>query len=287
MKNRINKPNLKNGGATGYRPPNETIRGTTKLLFRVARMRIKSRYKSFSTWFKENSSMRWYHWTAIAAILFIILRVDFSYKLNQPISDKNPSRLVADSSKENTEKPVVKKENTDGAKEVPKNKKNGTGDDSEFAPADPDKLNKLTTQQYINKYKGIAIKEMRRTKVPASITLAQGILESASGNSRLAKDLNNHFGIKCHSTTCCKGHCKNYTDDSHKDFFRNFKTPEDSYIAHSYVVLKERYTKRLKGRRDYKTWAYALQDGGYATGKNYAKKIIRIIEEYKLYKFDN
>lgn len=161
-----------------------------------------------------------------------------------------------------------------------------TGEQSEFAPKDPEKLPKQSTKDYIAKYRRIAIKEMHRTGVPASITMAQAIIESANGNSRLARNLNNHFGIKCHDRDCPAGHCMNYADDHHKDFFRKFKTVEQSFKAHSAVVLKERYTSRIRNKNSYKQWAHALQDGGYATGKHYAKKLIRVIEMYKLQELD-
>lgn len=163
----------------------------------------------------------------------------------------------------------------------------GTGEQSEFAPANPDKLSGGDIGRYIHKYKHLAISEMRRTGIPASITLAQGIIESRSGSSRLARQLNNHFGIKCFSKSCKKGHCHNFTDDHHKDFFRNFKTVDQSFIEHSKVVLLPRYANKAKKSKDYKHWAWALQNGGYATGRQYANKLIKIIERHRLYLYDD
>jgi flagellum-specific peptidoglycan hydrolase FlgJ len=157
---------------------------------------------------------------------------------------------------------------------------------SEFAPADPANLKDEENIDYINSYKYLAVEEMKRTGIPASITLSQAIIESRSGASRLAKDLNNHFGIKCFSKTCHQGHCKNYTDDSHKDFFRNFTKVKDCYKSHSQVVLNSRYTSRVGNKKSYRDWAYALQEGGYATGDRYKDKLIYIIERYKLYELD-
>jgi flagellum-specific peptidoglycan hydrolase FlgJ len=295
MNTRINKTqtNVKNNLKTNAQ--NETIRGTTRLLLRVARMRIKSRYATFMTWYNKNCSLKWFHWVGITAVFILILNTEFGYMF---LPRKNKDTIVYDSSalavktdykepedvaKKNYKTEVPKKTEKPKKAEKPKN---GTGEDSEFAPADPDQLDKLTAEEYIKKYKNIAIQEMRKHKIPASITLAQAIIESRSGDSRLARDLNNHFGIKCHSRTCCKGHCKNYTDDHHKDFFRSFKTVEESYKAHSLVVLQDRYVSRVKNRKDYRSWAKALQDGGYATGKQYASKLIRVIERYKLNKYD-
>lgn len=162
----------------------------------------------------------------------------------------------------------------------------GLGESSEFAPADPTNMRDEHNLNYIRQFRFAAIQEMHQNRIPASITLAQAIIESRSGDSRLAKDINNHFGLKCFSKTCKPGHCKNYTDDSHKDFFRAFKNVGDSYSAHSKLLLNSRYTSRVRDRRDYRSWAYALQDGGYATGKQYAKKLIYVIERYKLYELD-
>jgi flagellum-specific peptidoglycan hydrolase FlgJ len=141
---------------------------------------------------------------------------------------------------------------------------------------------------YIRQYKAIATAERDRYGIPVSITLAQGLLESNVGESKLAKRNNNHFGIKCFSRTCRKGHCSNFTDDSHKDFFRKYKTDKDSYRAHSLLLKNgKRYRGLFKLKNDdYKGWARGLSKAGYATDKRYAQKIIRLIEDLKLYKYD-
>ena len=168
----------------------------------------------------------------------------------------------------------------------PAHKTYGTGEDSEFAPADPNSLKGMSVKQYVKKFQTVAVKEMNRTGIPASITLAQGIIESRSGDSRLARQLNNHFGIKCFSKKCRKGHCENFTDDHHKDFFRKFTNVEQSFREHSQVVLLPRYVNKVNNKESYKDWANALQNGGYATGSKYGSKLIRIIEQYDLNKFD-
>lgn len=140
---------------------------------------------------------------------------------------------------------------------------------------------------YIKEFAPIAQEEMKSFGIPASITLAQGLLESNVGDSKLAKRNNNHFGIKCFSKNCKKGHCSNYTDDSHKDFFRIYPSAWESYREHSEFLQKERY-KHLKklGTKDYKNWAHGLRKAGYATDKKYALKLIRIIEALNLNRFD-
>lgn len=140
---------------------------------------------------------------------------------------------------------------------------------------------------YVSRYVPIAKIEQNLYGVPTSITLAQGLLESDAGHSRLAKQNNNHFGIKCFSRTCAKGHCKNYTDDSHKDFFRIYKNAWESYRAHSLFLQKDRYKHLLDlPPTDYKAWAKGLSKAGYATDKRYADKLITLIEALNLHQYD-
>lgn len=141
---------------------------------------------------------------------------------------------------------------------------------------------------YVKKYVKVAMAEKKIYGIPICITLSQGLLESKHGESKLAKKNNNHFGIKCFSRTCGKGHCTNHYDDGHKDFFRKYESVWGSFRDHSKFLQKERYKSRTDkcGNNDYKCWAQALQEGGYATDPRYAKKLIRLIERYKLYKYD-
>jgi LysM repeat protein len=132
----------------------------------------------------------------------------------------------------------------------------------------------------------MAIHEMQRSGVPASITLAQGALESGDGNSSLAKRANNHFGIKCHNDWTGK---KVYQDDDAKnECFRKYASVEDSYRDHSdYLKAKSRYAFLFElDISDYKGWAKGLKKAGYATSPTYAEKLIDIIEAYGLYKYD-
>ncbi|MEM1319130.1 MAG: glucosaminidase domain-containing protein [Bacteroidota bacterium] len=140
---------------------------------------------------------------------------------------------------------------------------------------------------YVKRFLNVAKAEMEKFGIPASITLAQGLIESDAGHSRLASKNNNHFGIKCFSRRCAKGHCSNFTDDSHKDFFRLYATAWESYRAHSLMLNGKRY-KHLKKLdvKDYKGWAHGLKKAGYATDKRYAEKLIHIIEELQLHQYD-
>ncbi len=145
---------------------------------------------------------------------------------------------------------------------------------------------KLTRQDYINIYAGCAVQEMYRSGVPASITLAQGCLESGNGNSQLSVMSNNHFGIKCHGWS---GRGVRYNDDAPNECFRQYDTVEESYADHSnFLMANSRYASLFKLRiTDYKGWAHGLKKAGYATDPKYAYKLIGIIEDNQLHRFDN
>lgn len=151
-----------------------------------------------------------------------------------------------------------------------------------------------TRKEYINRYKNVAIKEMKRSGVPASITLAQGILESGDGNSTLAVDGNNHFGIKCHKDW--NGKTIRHDDDKRNECFRKYKTADESFRDHSDFLTKHsRYAFLFEYKlTDYKSWARGLKKAGYATHSKYDKLLIGIIEDNNLnkyvdknYKFDD
>ncbi len=157
---------------------------------------------------------------------------------------------------------------------------------NEAAPVGAKELLKEQTLDYIQRYSKIAIGEMKQFGIPASISLAQGLIESRAGTSKLAVSNNNHFGMKCFSRNCKKGHCSNFTDDTHKDFFRKFPTPWESWRAHSQLLASGRYAKLKRHGRDYRAWARGLKSVGYATDRSYAEKLVGIIERYDLHKFD-
>ena len=144
----------------------------------------------------------------------------------------------------------------------------------------------ISRKEYIEKYSSLAVKQMHQYKIPASITLAQGILESNNGNSRLATKANNHFGIKCHGW----GGKKIFADDDKKnECFRNYKNVLESFVDHSLFLNKySRYEFLFDYKiTDYKSWAKGLKKAGYATNNKYPELLIKIIEENKLYQFDS
>jgi LysM repeat protein len=139
---------------------------------------------------------------------------------------------------------------------------------------------------YIDRYADIAVKHAEKYKIPASITLAQALLESGAGQSALAKESNNHFGIKCHADW--QGERIYRADDGPNDCFRKYKKAEDSYEDHSaFLLQRQRYAFLFDySIKDYTSWAKGLQKSGYATDKAYANKLIKIIEDYQLYEYD-
>ena len=139
---------------------------------------------------------------------------------------------------------------------------------------------------YIKKFAPAAVKNMRFYKIPASITLAQGVLESGYGESTLAKKANNHFGIKCHKGW--KGRSIRHDDDEEDECFRSYKNPLKSYRDHSlFLVDRNRYNSLFDlKRKDYKGWAKGLKAAGYATDPKYAEKLISLIERFNLTRFD-
>jgi len=139
---------------------------------------------------------------------------------------------------------------------------------------------------YIDRFSKVAQTEMKKFGIPASIKLAQGLLESNNGKSRLAAENFNHFGLKCFSKSCANDHCSNHMDDSHKDFFRKYKSAWESWRDHSQFLTGERYAHLQDYDMDYKKWAKGLKKAGYATDRKYDSKLIAIIELYNLDRFD-
>jgi LysM repeat protein len=142
-----------------------------------------------------------------------------------------------------------------------------------------------TPEQYIAEWKEVAVKKMKEHGIPASITLAQGLLESGNGNSELARQGNNHFGIKC--TPDWTGGRTYHDDDKKDDCFRKYKDAAQSYEDHAKFLQKSRYAGLFELKpTDYKGWAHGLKRAGYATDPNYPNKLIALIERYELDKLD-
>lgn len=142
-------------------------------------------------------------------------------------------------------------------------------------------------EKYVSQYSDLAVQHQKKYHIPASITLAQGILESGAGLSNLARRSNNHFGIKCHSDW--RGGRVYHDDDLQGECFRKYKRVEESYDDHArFLTDRPRYAPLFELKiKDYKGWAKGLQKCGYATDRAYANKLIKVIEDYELYRYDS
>jgi LysM repeat protein len=147
-------------------------------------------------------------------------------------------------------------------------------------------FSQTTRKEYIERYQVLAIEEMNRTGIPASIKMAQACLESSNGNSVLSIKSNNHFGIKCKSTWT--GKTVKHDDDEKNECFRKYNSVEESYIDHSnFLMSSPRYFSLFQLQPDdYVSWAHGLKKAGYATANDYAQRLIKIIEENQLYRLD-
>lgn len=144
---------------------------------------------------------------------------------------------------------------------------------------------RFTAEEYIGQWKGVAVEKMKAHGIPASVTLAQGLLESGNGNSELARTANNHFGIKC--TSDWTGEKSYHDDDQKNDCFRKYRHAAESFEDHSKFLKRPRYAKLFELKStDYKGWAHGLKEAGYATDPHYPRKLIELIERYQLHLFD-
>ncbi|MBQ0788444.1 MAG: glucosaminidase domain-containing protein [Oceanihabitans sp.] len=154
----------------------------------------------------------------------------------------------------------------------------------EITPTTPE-VYANSTEEYVAIYSDIAQDEMRKYGIPASITLAQGILESGSGKGRLSVEANNHFGIKCHDWTGAKIY---HDDDASQECFRKYNNSKYSFRDHSlFLTGRSRYSKLFDFEKDdYQSWAKGLRAAGYATDRKYPAKLISLIDRYQLHRFD-
>lgn len=240
-------------------------------------------YRIFLKPFKklENKNIPIFRLAIIFIGFYLICQKNVSFSLNM----SNATAMIAQSHKTDVYDIDEKEYNKDEA-EVMKTNVSTPSTPSDYAPVSVKHLEELSPNEYIKRYKDVARVEMKKYGIPASITLAQGLVESRAGNSKLAVQNNNHFGIKCFSKKCEKGHCTNHFDDNHKDFFRKYNSVWESFRAHSQLLEKDRYKKLKTYGKDYKKWAKGLKKAGYATDKRYDKKLIATIQKYKLYQYD-
>jgi len=216
----------------------------------------------------ETTASRIFAAVAVCTLLYAWLFIDFSpIQRMRVVVDSDAAAATAEGSLEKEEPiPVISAHN-------------------DQAPAAVEDLEPQSTEEYIEKYASVAIAEMKKFGVPASISMGQAIIESRSGTSLLAQKCKNHFGIKCWSKKH-RGCCMKFKDDSNNDSFRHFeKSAWESWRAHSKLLSSGRYMA-LHKTTDYKAWARGLKAIGYATDRTYAEKLIGVIERYDLHRLD-
>ncbi len=196
-------------------------------------------------------------------------------------SCKSKKKVVSTSKKHTPKKEKVVRHNS---KDIPI--ENSTENTTKVKPIPKNASYTEIVALYINNYSDIAKEEMAQYGIPASITLAQGILESGAGRAELSKKSNNHFGIKCHKGWT--GERVYHDDDELQECFRKYKDPKYSFRDHSlFLSERSRYQSLFELKKDdYKSWAKGLRKAGYATDPKYPEKLIKIIEKNKLYSYD-
>ena len=232
---------------------------------------------------KQYVRMVWFKVALLVILGVVLARKDISFTFNFNAGKQVMAANAPVSVKETEMRPQTdSKEMTVFADIVPRPSPTAV---RRRTPADMAKFKRH--QAYVDRFAEVAITEMNKYGIPASITLAQGLVETNAGASTLATKHNNHFGIKCFSKKCKKGHCINFTDNTHKDFFVRYESAWASYRAHSELLAgKQRYRSLHDLGMDYKAWAHGLKAAGYATDPSYADKLIRMIEDLELYKYD-
>ncbi|MEM1122035.1 MAG: glucosaminidase domain-containing protein, partial [Bacteroidota bacterium] len=240
--------------------------------------------------FKQNTknwlNQNWFKLAFLGVCTFFVTKKDLSFNINlgtgsQPLAAVPSSRPVAKTASLSVSDNLLGTSSSSSPNTTP------------AAPARPTRKPIVMTPKakiqlaYVKRFASVAQEEMRKYNIPASITLAQGLIETNAGRSPLATKNNNHFGIKCFSKSCKKGHCSNFSDDSHKDFFRKYPSSWESFRAHSKLLTYKRYKHLTKlDNTDYKSWAIGLKKAGYATDKNYHNKLIKLIEDLHLDDYD-
>lgn len=181
------------------------------------------------------------------------------------------------------DKPVASGSSTNSSTSKP----NNSGAQVELEATSTVKTYAEEIKAYVENYKDVAMNNMKNHGIPASIILAQGILESGAGKGKLALAANNHFGIKCHKEWT--GESVKHDDDAAQECFRKYEFPSESYRDHSlFLTSRPRYSSLFKlDKGDYESWAKGLKAAGYATDVKYPEKLIGLIERFELYKYDN
>ena len=234
-----------------------------ELIRRSSSRFIQSRFQLFGDWIQNN----WFRLLLIGILSFILLKKDVTLQLSMVNGQSFSTYPATDIGQ------MISPRESAQVRHVP--------------VSGLSKTSHAQKRAYIERFAAVAQSEMKKYGIPASIKLAQGLLETSAGTSSLATEFNNHFGIKCFQKKCRRGHCGNFTDDSHKDFFRIYQTAWESFRKHSLFLQGDRYRHLYKlAPTDYQGWAKGLEEAGYATDGQYAEKLIALIDDLKLYQYD-
>jgi flagellum-specific peptidoglycan hydrolase FlgJ len=256
-----------------------------KVLQHLSKLFVALKFRVFKWTTTSNGTIQlpWFKIGFIALAAFIVFRKDVSFQVNM----KSPLGYISD---EATANDVAQSRN------VTQNGMLG-GSFAQTVSLEAKKVDPFVSlatddaktkryKSYIRRFRKVAQAESKKFGIPASIKMAQALVESDAGRSKLSTTNNNHFGIKCFSRSCKKGHCRNFSDDHHKDFFRNYDSAWESWRAHSKMIVSGKYKGLLKFGNDYRQWAMGLKAKGYATSPNYADTLIKTIEAYHLQVLD-
>lgn len=203
-------------------------------------------------------------------------------------SSRSVIRTTSNTKTTTTKKKGVSTSDTKQSKsQIELNQKNKNGDEIQLEATSNVRTYEEEIKLYVANFNEIAKNNMKTHGIPASIILAQGILESGAGKGKLALSANNHFGIKCH--TGWTGDSVKHDDDAEQECFRKYNQPSESYKDHSlFLSTRTRYANLFKlDKGDYQSWARGLKAAGYATDVKYPDKLIGLIERFELYKYDN
>lgn len=244
------------------------------LVLQKTALTIKQQFTDLTEQFPKLKTFPWLKIGILALTAFVLLKKDMKFN----IALKAPLSTVSDDFDHPPSNVAV-------AQTVAYRPESSTKGNA-YAPVGAADLHEQRSRDFIREFAPLAIQDMHKFGVPASIKIAQALVESRAGTSKLAVNNNNFFGIKCFSKNCKKGHCTNATDDHHKDFFRKYTSPNGSWTHHSQILTAGRYKKLKSYGKDYKKWAVGLRKAGYATDKKYDKKLIAVIKKYQLDKLD-
>ena len=253
-----------------------------KLLFGLKRLLVAIHYQLLQL-LPGGRSLPWFKIAIAALLVWMAFKRDMHFQINLKRPGVETSALPGEASLEG---PGFLVSRSSGEPQQTGFGAALLGPRDPFADAPGDDDEDRRNKAYIRRFKDVAITEMEKFGIPASVKMAQALIESQAGTSRLATKNNNHFGIKCFSKSCKKGHCANFSDDHHKDFFRIYGSAWESWRAHSYLIVKGKYKKLLDYGKDYKDWAHGLKELGYATDPRYEQKVLDYIDRYSLKTLD-